>query len=76
MSFGPAELAKAIRTHIADFVIDYDVDPLRQAIADSWPESIDDGAARSEWDWKPRYDLDATTRDMIEHLSARLQRAG
>jgi nucleoside-diphosphate-sugar epimerase len=76
MSFGPAELAEEIRRHIPDFVIDYDVDSMRQAIADSWPESIDDSAARSEWDWKPRYDLDAMTRDMLEHVSARLQPAG
>jgi nucleoside-diphosphate-sugar epimerase len=75
MSLGPEQLAEAIRAHMPDFTIDYDVDPVRQAIADSWPWSIDDAAARSEWDWEPRYDLDAMTRDMLEHLSARLQRA-
>jgi nucleoside-diphosphate-sugar epimerase len=74
MSFGPAELAEEIGKHIPGFVIDYEVDPVRQAIADSWPASVDDSAARSEWDWKPLYDLDAMTRDMLEHLTARLGR--
>jgi nucleoside-diphosphate-sugar epimerase len=75
MSFTPEQLAEEIRGHIPDFVMDYEVDPVRQAIADSWPESVDDSAARTEWDWKPRYDLDAMTRDMLEYLTARLQRA-
>jgi nucleoside-diphosphate-sugar epimerase len=72
MSFTPEELAAEIRTHISDFSIDYEVDPLRQAIADSWPESIDDQAARDEWGWQPRYDLAQTTRDMLEKLRARI----
>ncbi len=76
MSFCPSELAEEIRRHIPDFAIDYDVDPVRQAIADSWPESMDDAAARYEWDWKPRYDLGAMTRDMLEHLAVRLQQRG
>ena len=46
----------------------YELDPLRQAIADSWPNSLDDTCARLEWDWKPEYDLDAMTRDMLEKL--------
>lgn len=68
----PAELAKAIRCHIPSFVIDYQVDPVRQAIADSWPRSIDDSAARDEWDWSPHYDLHAMTADMLQTLSTRL----
>jgi nucleoside-diphosphate-sugar epimerase len=46
----------------------YENDPLRQAIADSWPNSLDDTCAREEWDWKPQYDLDAMTKDMLEKL--------
>jgi nucleoside-diphosphate-sugar epimerase len=76
MSFSPEELAAEIRSHLPDFAIDYEVDPVRQAIADSWPESLDDGAARAEWGWQPRWDLRATTRDMLERLGERLRRAG
>ena len=68
MSITPDELAAAIRVHLPDFKIDYDVDPVRQEIADSWPRSLDDGAAREEWGWAPRYDLVGMTRDMIEQL--------
>ena len=66
------ELAAAIRVHIPSFEIDYDIDPVRQAIADSWPDSMDDTAARQEWGWEPAYDLPAVAADMIEKLSARL----
>lgn len=68
MSVTPAALAAEIRRHVPDFTIDYAVDPLRQAIADSWPDSMDDGAARAEWGWAPRYDLAAMTAAMIEAL--------
>jgi nucleoside-diphosphate-sugar epimerase len=71
MSVTPAMLAKAILRHLPDLVIDYEVDPVRQAIADSWPNSIDDSAARADWGWKPRYDLDAMTADMLEHIGQR-----
>jgi nucleoside-diphosphate-sugar epimerase len=71
MSITPAELAEAIRTHMPHFVIDYRVDPVRQAIADSWPRSIDDSAARSEWGWRPRYGLAETTTDMLAQLAER-----
>ncbi|MDE6218820.1 MAG: hypothetical protein K2F64_07420, partial [Muribaculaceae bacterium] len=50
------------------FKMSYELDPLRQDIADSWPDSLDDSCARSEWGWKPEFDLDAMTRDMIFHL--------
>ena len=73
MSVTPAELAEEIRIHRPRFEIDYEVDPLRQAIADSWPEEIDDAAAREEWDWNPDYDLATMTIDMLEHLTARLR---
>jgi nucleoside-diphosphate-sugar epimerase len=72
MSITPEELADAIRKHVPDFVLDIDPDPVRQAIADSWPRSIDDGAARAEWDWRPRYGLEDMTADMLDKLGARL----
>jgi nucleoside-diphosphate-sugar epimerase len=75
MNFTPEELAAEIRMHISDFVIDYDVSPTLQAIADTWPHSLDDSAARAEWDWAPDYDLTAMTTDMLERLGARLTRA-
>jgi len=75
MSFTPDELAAEIRKHIPDFVIDYEVDPMRQAIADSWPRSLDDSAAREEWGWAPEYDLAAMTKDMLDNLRAKLKPA-
>jgi nucleoside-diphosphate-sugar epimerase len=75
MSFTPEELAAEIRRHLPDFAIDYEVDPVRQAIADSWPESVDDAAARREWGWQARYDLPRMTEDMLEKLAARLRSA-
>ncbi|UCH75210.1 MAG: L-threonine 3-dehydrogenase [Rhodospirillales bacterium] len=75
MSFTPEELAAEIRKHIPDFVIDYEVDPVRQAIADTWPRSMDDSAARSEWGWKPDYDMAAMTKDMLDKLGPTLRRA-
>ncbi len=71
MSFTPEDLAAEIRKHIPDFDIDYEVDPVRQAIADSWPESMDDAAARHEWGWKAEYDLPGMTADMLEKLGRR-----
>jgi nucleoside-diphosphate-sugar epimerase len=68
MNFTPGELAAAVRRHIDGFAIDYDVDPVRQSIADSWPNALDDSAAREEWEWKPEYDLDAMTEDMLSEL--------
>jgi nucleoside-diphosphate-sugar epimerase len=76
MSFTPEELAVEIRKHIPDFVIDYEVDPIRQAIADSWPRSMDDSAARKEWGWAPAFDLASMTEDMLTKLMPRLRRAG
>jgi len=73
MSVTPERLADEIRRHLPDFVIDYAVDPARQAIADSWPDSVDDTAAREEWGWKPRYDLAAMTTEMLQVLGSRLR---
>ena len=75
MSFTPEELAEEIRKHIPDFVIDYEVDPIRQAIADSWPHSLDDSRARAEWGWAPRYDLVPMTSDMLDRLRQKLKAA-
>jgi nucleoside-diphosphate-sugar epimerase len=72
-SFTPAELAAEIRKHLPGFEIRYEVDPVRQAIADSWPQSLDDAAARAEWGWKPEYDLPAMTADMLEKLRLKLR---
>jgi len=68
MAFEPEMLAAEIRKHIPEFKIDYDVDPVRQAIADSWPNSLDDSVARAEWGWNPKYDLAAMTTDMLTQL--------
>jgi nucleoside-diphosphate-sugar epimerase len=75
MNFTPEELAAAIRVHIPEFVVDYEVDPIRQSIADSWPRSLDDGAARAEWGWAPAFDLAAMTKDMLDKLRLRLKSA-
>ena len=70
MSFSPAELVAEIQKHIPGFTCDYKPD-FRQAIADSWPRTIDDSAARREWGWEPQYDLAATVEDMLEKLGKR-----
>ena len=72
MSFDPEIIAAAIRKEIPDFKMRYEVDPLRQHIADSWPDSMDDSCARQEWGWKPEYDLASMTKDMIDHLRKKL----
>ena len=69
-SFTPAELAATISNHLPDFKIGYEPD-FRQAIADSWPRSIDDGAAKSDWNWEYQYGLSALSRDMLIHLGKR-----
>jgi nucleoside-diphosphate-sugar epimerase len=71
MSFTPEELAEEIRCHMPDFVLTYQIDPVRQSIADSWPRSLDDRAAREDWGWKPRFDLAGMTADMFVQLTAR-----
>lgn len=67
MSFSPEELAKSIQKVYPDFKIEYKPD-FRQKIAESWPSSIDDSAARADWNWKPQFDIDAMTQIMIEQL--------
>jgi nucleoside-diphosphate-sugar epimerase len=70
MTFSAAELAAEIKKHIPSFECQYQPD-FRQAIADSWPRSIDDTAARREWGWQPAYDLPSMTADMLDELGKR-----
>ena len=72
MNFDPEIIAGKIKELVPGFTMEYDVDPLRQSIAESWPNSLDDSCARAEWDWKPEYDLDAMARDMIAKLRIKL----
>ena len=69
MSFAPEELAAHIQKLIPDFSMSYKVDAVRQSIADSWPRHMNDSTARDEWGWKPQYNLEDLTRDMIDRLS-------
>ncbi|MDO4930257.1 MAG: NAD-dependent epimerase/dehydratase family protein [Bacteroidales bacterium] len=73
MSFDPEGIYAAIKKYVPQFEMVYNVDPLKQSIADSWPNSLDDICARQEWDWKPEYNLDSMTKDMLEKLAARLK---
>ena len=68
MSFAPEMLAAEIQKHLPNFTMTYEVDQVRQAIADSWPNSLDDSAARAEWGWCPRYTLASMTSDMLTQL--------
>lgn len=72
MSIEPEQVAAAIRKHLPDFTLSYQVDPVRQAIADSWPDSIDASAAREEWGFVTKYDLDKMTEDMLAKLRGKL----
>lgn len=72
MSFDPEEIAASIKKHIPEFELTYDVDKTKQAIADSWPNSLDDTAAKAEWGWNPEYNLETMTKDMLEKLTIKL----
>ncbi|MBA7531876.1 putative epimerase/dehydratase [subsurface metagenome] len=72
-SFSPEQLAREIIKYIPDFKMNYDVDPIRQAIADSWPSRLDDSAAREDWGWSQDYNLEAMAEDMIEKLKVKLK---
>ncbi len=72
ISFSPKELAEEIKKHIPELAVSYEPDS-RQAIADSWPKTIDDSAAREEWGWRPSYDLAAMTEDMLKNLRIRYE---
>ena len=71
MSLAPEDIYAEIKKHIPDFIMTYRVDPMRQAIADSWPHHMDDSAARREWGWRPEYNLATMTREMIKRLSGK-----
>ncbi len=72
MSFEPEQIFAKIREYIPSLQVRYEVDPVRQAIATSWPDSMDDSCARAEWDWKPTFDMDSMTVDMIKNLRIKL----
>lgn len=72
MSFCPEDMKTAIQKHIPEFELDYNVDEVKQNIANSWPNSLDDSAARAEWGWNPKYDLDKMTQDMMDKLRVKL----
>lgn len=73
MSFDPELIAKEIKKHIPEFTLTYKVDPMKQSIADSWPNSMDDSDARKEWGWNPTYNLETMTTDMLEKLRVKLK---
>ena len=68
MSFSPRQLAESIRKHKPNFQIEYQVDPLRQSIAESWPDYMDQSCALEEWDWKPEFLLDDMVEDMLKNV--------
>lgn len=72
MSFDPEDIYAEIRKHRPDFEMVYDIDLLKQCIADSWPDRMDDSCAREEWDWHPTHDLASMTKEMLEKLSLKL----
>lgn len=72
MSFAPEEIAAAIQEELPSFTMSYQVNPTLQAIADSWPDKLEDTAAREEWGWKAQYDLKTMTKDMLKNLQPRL----
>lgn len=71
MSFDPEILAMAIRKHLPDFVMEYQVESVKQQIADSWPNKMDDSAARNDWGWNPKWDLERMTEDMLRVIRER-----
>lgn len=72
MSFDPELIAASIKKELPHFELKYDIDPIKQSIADSWPNSMDDSCARTQWNWKPEYDLDGMTKDMLAKLRLKL----
>ena len=73
LSLSPAQLGQAIAKQIPDFTMSYQVDPIRQAIADSWPDQMDDHAARQEWNWQPHYDLNRLVRTMLSKIKESME---
>ena len=73
MSFAPETIYAEIKKHRPQFEMEYQVDPLKQSIAESWPDKMDDTCARREWGWSPDYDLKRMTTDMLFHLEKKLK---
>ena len=65
-------VAESIRKHIPDFKLNYDVDPVRQGIAESWPNSLDCSEAKEQWDFNPKYDLDKMTEVMLKNIKVKV----
>lgn len=74
MSFDPEMIANEIKKHIPKFSISYEIDSVRQDIADSWPNKMDDSCARKEWNWKPKYNLETMTVDMLEKIKEKYKK--
>lgn len=74
LSFDPEMIYAAVKKHYPSFEMTYDVDPLKQDIADSWPNSLDDTCAREEWGWMPHYDMEKMAADMIEKLKRKIKK--
>lgn len=72
MSFEPEMIYSCIKQHKPDFTMSYQVDPLKQSIANSWPDSLDDTCAREEWGWNPKFNLENMTKDMLDKLRIKL----
>ncbi len=73
ISAAPEHFEQAIKKHIPEFTMDYEIDPVRQGIADSWPNKMDDSAAQEEWGWKPEYDIDSMSKVMLDELGKKLK---
>jgi len=69
MSFDPEIISAEIKKHLPNFKMDYDVEPMKQGIANSWPNNMDDSAARQEWGWKPEWNLQSMTQDMLKVIA-------
>lgn len=74
MSFCPRELYEVIRQRVPSFQMEYCIDPVKEAIAGSWPNYMDDTCARTEWGWDPVWDIDAMAHDMLRHLRMKLSK--
>src|SRR5262249_9176343 len=74
MSLTPSQIAMEIRKHVPRFSVSYNIDPARQAIANAWPSSLDDAAARLDWGWRPSFDLPDMTKHMLQQLSPRARK--
>ncbi|MCD4791248.1 MAG: L-threonine 3-dehydrogenase [Bacteroidales bacterium] len=74
MSFDPEIIAAEIKKHIPEFELSYNNDPMKQAIAETWPNKMDDSCAREEWGWSPKYELGEMTNDMLEKIAVKLNK--